>query len=214
MRRWADLCQALAVGTRLAHKVGLRLIGSWDRLPRYYHDTTHLLACLDGLDQVKSQLQDPNAVALALWFHDAVYWPRRKDNEDRSAQWAARFMTTAGVPVAQRDQVVGHILETRHSALPSKGDAQFVIDIDLGILGQTATVFAAFETNVRKEYRWVPWRDYIERRSAVLQSFLERPGIYSTGWFHERLEARARMNLRRQIEILNRPLGIPDTTGF
>ncbi len=214
MHRWKALCQGLGLSARLAHLQGQGLINSWDHLPRHYHDTTHLMACLGGLDQVKNQMQDPNAAELALWFHDAIYWPRRKDNEERSAQWAAQFMTTAGLPVTQRDQVVRLILETKHSARPSQGDARFVIDIDLGILGQNDAAYKAFERNVRKEYRWVPWIDYVKRRSAVLQSFLDRPRIYSTDWFRERLETQARSNLQRQIELLLPPLGITDTTRF
>ena len=204
MQRWTQLCSELGVDSRLAHAEGKRLIGSWDRLPRYYHDTTHLLACLEGLDQVRALLKDPHAAALALWFHDAVYWPRRHDNEDRSAMWAADFITRAGLPLALRDLVVKHILETKHSALPSPGDAQTVIDIDLRVLGQNEAVYAGFERNVRKEYRWVPWPDYAMRRGAVLQSFLDRARIYSTDWFFERYEATARHNLERTIKDLSR----------
>ena len=198
-QHWQLLCDGLKVNRQLAHHEGQGLISAWDRLPRYYHDTTHLLACLHGLEPARNRLQNPQACELALWYHDAVYWPRRKDNEAQSAAWALRFMTVAGLDAKLRDEVVRLILETRHAALPSVGDAQFVVDVDLGILGQSPEVYSRFETNVRKEYRFVPEADFKARRIGLLQGFLMRPRIYSTEWFHSRLEQQARHNLAQAI---------------
>ena len=167
-----------------------------------------------GMEPIRDQLQDPNAVELALWFHDAVYWPHQHDNEARSAQWAGAFMDAARLPASLRERVVRHILETAHSQPASAGDAQFVTDIDLGVLGQPKEVYDAFEANVRKEYRWVPWAGYLRGRAAVLQSFLDRDRIYSTGWFFDRLEVPARRNLKQRIDQLTLSLEITDTTGF
>ena len=210
--RWAALCDRLGLDRRACREHGHRLIAGWDRLPRYYHDTTHLLACLDGMEPIRDQLQDPNAVELALWFHDAVYWPRRHDNEPRSAQWAATFMDAARLPASQRELVVRHINETAHHQPPSAGDAQFVVDIDLGVLGQPQHIYDAFERNVRKEYRWVPWPDYVRGRTTVLRSFLDRDSIYSARWFRDRLEAQAQGNLTQRIAELTLSLEIADTT--
>ena len=201
-QRWQLLCDGLKIDWRLARQEGQQLVSSWDRLPRYYHDTTHLLACLRALEPVRLQLQNPQACELALWFHDAVYWPRRKDNEEQSAAWALRFMTAAGLDARQRDGVVQLVLETRHATLPSTGDAQYVVDADLGILGQPPSVYGRFEANVRKEYRFVPEADFRLRRVGVLQGFLDRPRIYSTEWFHSRLEQQARHNLGQAIAVL------------
>ena len=198
-QRWQLLCDDLKVDKRQAHREGQRLISSWDRLPRHFHDTTHLLACLRDLEPVREHLNTPQACALALWFHDAVYWPQRKDNEEQSAAWALNFMTTAGLDAKLRDVVVQLILETRHAALPSVGDAQYVVDVDLGILGQSVEVYQGFETNVRKEYRFVPEAAFKARRIGVLQGFLNRPRIYSTDWFYAQLEQQARINLTATI---------------
>lgn len=198
-QRWLVLCDSLGIPRKLSYLQGGKLVSSWDRLPRYYHDTTHLQACLHGLEPVRNHLQNPQACELALWFHDAVYWPQRKDNEAQSAAWALQFMTAAGLGAKLRDEVVKLVLETRHTALPSAGDAQYVVDVDLGILGQSPEVYRRFETNVRKEYRFVPEADFKVRRIGVLRGFLMRPRIYSTEWFHSRLEQQARHNLAQAI---------------
>jgi predicted metal-dependent HD superfamily phosphohydrolase len=88
--------------------------------------------------------------------------------------------------------------------VPSPGDAQWVGDIDLAILGQRESVYRQFERDVRSEYRWVRWPRYVAGRSAVLQSFLDRPSIYTTPWFKERYENAARLNLTAAIAALSR----------
>ena len=95
-----------------------------------------------------------------------------------------------------------HILDTRHQAIPQVGDSQWIVDIDLAVLGQTDQVYRQFERNVRSEYRWVRWPGYVKGRTAVLQSFLGRPRIFSTPEFFERYENAARNNLRNAIDSL------------
>lgn len=198
---WMALCDTLGIADRAAHQ-GRQLVRQWDRIPRYYHDSTHLLACLRHLEQVRDQVDSFPAVALALWFHDAVYWPRRHDNEARSAQWAASFVRGHGLNAGLAEHVAGLILQTAHTATPAPGDAHTVLDIDLAILGQNPLVYADFERRVRQEYRWVPWPAYVQGRSAVLQSFLGRTSIYNTAYFQQRFEAAARCNLAHALAQL------------
>lgn len=203
---WQGLGQSLGQDTPAWRAEGRRLILSWSRWPRAYHDTTHLWACLRHLQWVHDQhpgaLDDPQAVALALWYHDAIYWPWSGSNEERSAAWATRFLQSQHLPIPLQETVRQHILDTRHNPGVLLGDAQWVVDIDLAILGQTDVVYRRFEHNVRREYFFVRWPRYAAGRSAVLQGFLDRPRIYHQAWFFERYEAQARINLRCALEAL------------
>lgn len=182
---------------------GERLIRSWSRWPRRYHNTTHLVACLRHFAEARTAFIDPDAAELALWFHDAIYWPWRPLNEEKSAEWSIHFMQRLGLNEATQSKVRQHILDTRHQAVPLDPDAMLVVDIDLAILGQSDGIYRQFERNVRSEYRWVRWSRYVEGRRAVLKSFLERPQIYSTSRFAERFEASARVNLQHAIDALS-----------
>ncbi|MGH6640075.1 MAG: HD domain-containing protein [Polaromonas sp.] len=202
--RWHELGASLDCTGNIWDREGRRLLRSWGRWPRRYHNTLHLRACLHHLTQVRGELTNSHAVELALWFHDAIYWPWRPLNEEKSALWATRFMREMGFDPAMCEAVNSHVLDTRHQAVEPQGDARWVVDIDLAILGQSETVYRQFERDVRSEYRWVRWSRYAKGRSAVLQSFVDRPRIYRTPWFFERYETSARNNLQGALAALSR----------
>ncbi|MEO6017838.1 MAG: hypothetical protein ABIP46_11325 [Polaromonas sp.] len=204
LTRWKTLGARLQKDGNTWRREGQRLTRSWARWPRRYHNTPHLLACLRHFDVVRDQLDNPIAAELALWFHDAIYWPWLPRNEEKSAVWAKSFLRRIDMAPSLVDLVCRHILDTRHQAQPAAGDAQWVVDIDLAILGQSEAVYRQFERDVRSEYRWVRWSRYVQGRSAVLQSFIDRPTVYSTPWFRDQLEGPARSNLAQALAALSR----------
>ena len=207
LAHWHALGQALGSDSAAWRAEGRRLLRSWARWPRTYHDTTHLRACLRHMQAVQDQhpaaLQNPQAVALALWYHDAIYWPWSGHNEERSADWARQFLQSQGLPTALAETVHQHVMDTRHTPALLTGDARWVVDIDLAILGQSDTVYRQFERNVRSEYFFVRWPRYAVGRSAVLQGFLDRSRIYGTDLFYQRYEAQARTNLSHALQALS-----------
>ena len=163
-----------------------RLLQAWAEPQRHYHTTQHLRECLALLEPELHSAQHPGEVELALWFHDAVYDPKGKDNEARSADWACQALAQAGADEAMLQRVRVLIMATCHDAESVDPDARLLVDIDLAILGAEPARFAEYDAQVRAEYRW-----------EVLAGFLARPAIYGTERFRERLEGRARENLRR-----------------
>lgn len=135
---------------------------------------------------------------LALWFHDLIYDPRAKDNEERSAERAGEV---AQMMKLSQTRVRDLILATKHSVVPIGRDAQLVVDMDLSILGAPAVRFGEYETQIREEYAWVPEPIFRTERGRILRSFLARPAIYSTEEFRSRLEGRARENLERSLRL-------------
>lgn len=207
--RWLDLGQQVpgAVAAPAAwQKAGRHLIRQWQRWPRRYHAGSHLLACLRHHEAAWVPLSPSGqtAVAWALWFHDAIYVPWRRDNEARSAAWAISTMQRFGCPAADQQLVSHLIMATAHQAMPEDDLACYVVDIDLAILGQNEMTYRQFEAGVRAEYRWVPMQRYLDRRRQVLQGFLLRPRIYHTEAFHAHYEQVARHNLAHAIACMDR----------
>jgi len=199
--RWAKLCDEAHLVTD-AMPWCRRLLQGWTEPQRHYHTLQHLEDCLATFDEVSTEAADPVSLELALWFHDAIYTPQSLSNEEDSAQLAHDFLQSAGAHAATISRVFRLILATKTHDCTVDLDAPLLMDIDLSILGSDPGRFKTYENQIRQEYDWVPWRVYCEKRSAILQSFLDRPQIFNTASFRERCEAQARLNLARSIELL------------
>lgn len=204
-RRWIELWQRLNVprsaDSGLADTYAA-LVKRYAQTHRHYHTAQHINECLAYFDTAHALCEHANEVELALWFHDAIYQPRAKDNETQSAAWAARVMREAGLSDVAQTRVHDLIMATRHDATPVKPDEQVLVDIDLSILGADAARFDEYEAQVREEYAWVPGFVFKRQRREILQGFLDRPSIYATAQFKNQLEKKARVNLARAISNL------------
>jgi len=176
------------------------LVERYSEPQRAYHTLNHIEHCLDEFDAARSLAQDAGAVEMAIWYHDAVYEPRKRDNEEKSARLALEVATRMGMRALRRKKVAAMILASRHHRSPADPDSQLFTDIDLSILGQSRSRFAEYEAQIRREYEWVPEPIFKAKRASLLRSFLDRPTLYSTLFFRKRYEARARENLAKSLK--------------
>lgn len=196
--RWRDLWTRLgAAGDPEAVLSDLR--SRYSEPHRAYHTLAHIRHCLEEFEPLRAQAAAPDAIELAIWYHDAIYDPRAADNEERSAELFARTAGSAGLagPLIETTRTL--ILATRHRAVPADADARLFVDIDLAILGQPWDRFQQYEEEIRREYSWVPSLIFRMKRGQILRGFLDRPTIYGTPAFRDRYEASARENLRRSL---------------
>ena len=200
-RRWLEFwSRAKASGD--AEAPWARLSARYAEPQRASHTIAHIAHCLEEFGGARDLAADPLAVEMALWYHDAVYDPRRHDNEEKSAELAAADARLLGLAASFGDRVADLIRTSTHRALAEDPDAKLFSDIDLAILGRPVDVFDEYERKVRVEYAWVPEPAFRAGRSAILRSFLERPSIYATEHFRAKYEAPARDNLARSIRRL------------
>lgn len=198
--RWQRLCQGL--GTNGDPTVWYDILTrAYAEPQRHYHNQQHIADCLAEYDTARYVGEQAQNVELALWFHDAVYDPRAADNEERSAALAKQFLDECGRPDISQT-VLGLVMATKLHQTTSGPDAALVVDIDLSILGQNEDRFADYESQIRKEYEWVPQEIFNTKRAEILLRFLDRSRIYSTEQFFARYERQARYNLERSIRRL------------
>ena len=178
------------------------LLAHWAQAHRRYHTQQHLRECLSLFDEHRALARHPGEVALAVWFHDAVYDTSRHDNEAASADWAARVLAQAAAATEVVQRVHALIMATRHSQAPATPDERLLVDIDLAILGAAPARFDEYERQIRDEYGFVPEALFREKRGEILRGFLERPALFATPALSDRFEAAARANLARAIAAL------------
>jgi predicted metal-dependent HD superfamily phosphohydrolase len=177
-----------------------RLVAAYSEPHRHYHTVRHLHDTFALLDEIARFEPVSVEVELALWFHDVVYDPRAKDNEALSALWAAQELATIPDAVSVSEHMVRRVeslvLATKHSkALPADHQMALLLDVDLSILGAPFERFREYETEVRREYAWVPALAYRVGRTRVLEGFLQRPALFNTSFCQQRFESQARSNL-------------------
>ena len=165
---------------------------------RGYHHGGHIVDCLREFDLVPGR---PRAVEMAIWFHDVIYDPHRKDNEERSALHFTAEADGAGMSgdwIADVDRLIRVTSQHRATA----ADEALLCDIDLSILGRSPEDYARYVAGIRREYAWVSGTDWRAGRAAVLRSFMERSVIYHTTEYTA-LEAPARANMVAEISSLS-----------
>ena len=174
------------------------LVRDYTEPVRHYHNWTHLIHCLREFDRTSFRMEIPDAVELAIWFHDAVYVPGARDNELLSAdlfcQWGKTWFSPTLV-----DKVCDLILITMHRQPPDKSDESYMVDIDLSSFGQQWSDFIRDTHNVRKEQTHVPDAIYYAAHAKFLRMLLDRPRIFYTDFFFDCYEETARCNIERLL---------------
>lgn len=79
-----------------------------------------------------------------------------------------------------------------------------LLDADLSIFAASDARYLQYASAVRAEYAHVPDEAFRAGRVGILRAYLDRPGIYRTATAREIWEDRARVNLSREIERLER----------
>jgi predicted metal-dependent HD superfamily phosphohydrolase len=203
---WVRLLATFGASPADAYPSFDRLVAAYSAPTRHYHNLEHLNEMFRIASRLANQTDDPVALQLAIWFHDAVYDTRAKDNEERSAEFAGELLAPLGVPPAVIERVGRLVRATAHLASaepPADRDTAVLLDADLAILGATPERYLRYARDIRLEYHWVPEADYRKGRAAVLRAFLARPRIYHNPIMFEAGEERARANLAGELKALS-----------
>ncbi|HEY5780602.1 MAG TPA: hypothetical protein VIT66_01855 [Lysobacter sp.] len=172
---------------------------------RAYHHYGHVQDVMRHYDMVVAGpgWMQPAEVYLAVLYHDAIYQPGRNDNEARSAELAREHIARwlPGVDAARVAALID--LTSRHGRVAAEEvdeDAALFLDCDMAILGAEPAVFDAYDRGIAAEYRGhVPGWLYKLNRRRFLKGLLARERIFLSEFFHARLDAQARRNLRRAV---------------
>jgi predicted metal-dependent HD superfamily phosphohydrolase len=173
-----------------------RLLGGADRR---FHNLHHIADCLRRFDEVASLLSDPDAVEVALWFHDAVYTPSDPDNERLSAELFLAL--SKGADALFRRRVCSLILATRHQTEPRSNDRRFIEDIDLAGFGSPWEEFMREGDLLREEFAAQSDDKYYAGQVGFLARLKRRPWFFATEFFRGRYERQAQANLDRLLSL-------------
>ncbi len=185
-----------------SEKIHQRLLDGYDEPQRHYHTLAHIEQCMAMFDQCKSLASNPEALELAVWFHDVIFEPGSPDNEARSAELYLDL--SDGVhDAATRGLVKRLIMATLHDGSSLEdSDAVYMVDIDLSSFGSSWEAFLQDSKNLRRESAHLSDAEYFQKKTDFQSCLLEKERFYLSDYFAERLEAQARSNLARYFELI------------
>jgi len=201
-----DLAALLPGDPRLAAQIAADLAARYSADGRFYHTLEHIHDVLRHVCPFLAQARAPLALQFAAWFHDAVYNPRRADNERQSAAYATAVLASLGAAadlVAETTRLIR--LTEKHETAAADTDGRILLDADLAILAASPAHYDAYAQAIRREYAHVPEAAYRQGRLAVLVRFQARPSLYYLPE-HADWEAAARLNLQREMAQLTREM--------
>lgn len=185
-----------------AHECFAQVQRHYDEPHRRYHTPGHIAHCLTQFDAAHPLMQQPDAVELAIWYHDVIYDVGAADNELQSALLLRRHAEGA-LPDDLVQCVHDLIMVTVHGRLqPETVDQGFMVDIDLSSFGLPWERFLRDSVAVREEFPHMSDAEFYPRQRAFLSGLLAREHFCATVFFRERHEARARENITRYLADL------------
>jgi predicted metal-dependent HD superfamily phosphohydrolase len=165
---------------------------------RRYHTLDHITHCFQQLDMTTALMEDPDAVEMALWFHDAIYEPGACTNEQKSVELFGHIAQEHFLPIFI-GKVCGLILVTMHRQAPEDIDDAFICDIDLSSFGLPWEQFLLDTKALREEQDHISDEAFYPDHLKFLNYLLKRPRIFVSDFFNGRYEQRARQNIERFI---------------
>ena len=179
----------------------------YNETQRAYHSLQHIQQLFAQFEQIKHDLNEPHIIALALFYHDVIYEPTCVDNELKSAEYAVEALSSY-LTAEQCQYIYALIMMTANHKLSkcsnsqNNFDAAYLLDMDLSILGASWSEYQQYVQAVSQEYTHISNVDYRVGRVEVLKGLLAHPTLYLTDHYYERLEKRARENIKRESTSL------------
>lgn len=186
----------------LQERANLIILHSTPR--RHYHTWNHIEQCY----RIANEIYDGHILSeieYAICYHDSVYDPYSKTNEEDSARLFLQEHMITKEDCLNKDLVVSCILNTKNhfadtSVLKYQHTVNAFLDIDLSILATDEEYYISEYSNlVEKEYCGIPSHLYREGRKKFLEKLLNVDRIYKTEYM-KKFESKAKNNIKKEIK--------------
>lgn len=191
---------------------------------RSYHNLEHVIDLLCTLYVLEPVLKEEaflhqadyeeivDELILLIFFHDAIYEPGNKNNEEESSYYflsiARPFRTTL---IPEHIRATKEHRDLNVDGLIPKSDVKrirneiylrkLLFDLDLASLGFSSFLFQEYRRKVEEEYPGVPKEVIKEGTKEFFKNFMQdRPAIYQTKTFRQIFEEQAQRNIKKLID--------------
>ena len=135
---------------------------------RFYHTLTHIESVLKHLHDAGLLRHDE--LFLAAVFHDIIYNPQSRTNEEDSADYFINAAKLSGLTQDQKVHIRQLILDTK-THKPTVPLSEELIKADLAIFNASFDKLIAYEKSIFKEHQFVDYKEYKVKRIEVLKHY-------------------------------------------
>lgn len=149
------------------------LYNKWNASNRYYHNIDHLTDIIKNIEKDSFfeflNIYEKRALLLAAFFHDAIYEPRKIDNEDSSIKYFK--LAYKHQDDTKTINVVSDLIEiTKYRKKPTEKLQKIFWDADnIGFVRGYDNLLKN-ESLIRKEFLYLPIIEYKEKRIKFLET--------------------------------------------
>jgi predicted metal-dependent HD superfamily phosphohydrolase len=199
---WLSLAARYSSNTQLAEELWTEIYAAYTEPSRHYHTLSHIEYLFDHYLAYRGRLDDPDAVFFSVIYHDVVYEPTGRQNEEKSADFATRRMELLGVALERIKKARQQILATKRHERSEDADTNYLLDFDLAILGESPERYQQYISMIRCEYASYPPGVYNPGRRKVIEKLLAMKTLFKTEDFIRKYEQQARRNMEAELAQL------------
>jgi len=142
------------------YNINPNILEKYDEPHRFYHNWEHIEYMLIKAS-IKYTLTDE--LVLAIIFHDIIYDPKSKVNEEKSADLFYSYV--------KNKEIYNAILDTETHQKPSSELSKQLCELDIYNLYDNFDIFYENSYKIFKEYQFVDFNIYKEERNKFLQKY-------------------------------------------
>jgi predicted metal-dependent HD superfamily phosphohydrolase len=146
----------------------------WNEKHRYYHNTFHLVQIIHDIETNmwfrELGALEKRALLLAAFFHDAVYDPKKDNNEEQSCRLFK--LSYKGNDPKMVDTVCRLIMVTKYRKRPTEKLEKIIWDADNAGFKKGFDHLMRTEKLIQKEYSYLPKEKFREGKIKFLETCL------------------------------------------
>lgn len=150
----------------------------FDRYPRVYHSSDHILDLCEKILRNHLNKRSLKILLLLAVFHDYIYDPKSKTNEEDSARIFLEHAKENNLDKDMTQIVYDGIMDTK-THIPRNEFSKIFCKYDLSGFDGNFSEVLRLEHKIRKEYDWVDWDVYKIEKVKFLKIYSENEIIKS-----------------------------------
>ncbi len=162
-----------------------------------YHNLQHTMEVVNIVEEIADESgisrEEKDLLLIAAWFHDAGYPENIPQHEEKSAEYAERFLNKLNYPAEKVDIIRHLILSTKMPQNPKTELEKIICDADIAYIGKDnllnriSLLRKEWETTINETY---PDSEWLEKNISFIES-----NTFHTGYAKKKFGDTRKKNL-------------------